>query len=123
MIALKRAYEAAAAGDGRRILVERLWPRGVKKTDLPLDGWMKEVAPSTELRQWFSHDPAKWVEFQKRYLAELRAHAAAVQPLLDAAARRGKLTLIYSSHDEEHNNAVVLKRFLEDRLKKKGKAA
>jgi uncharacterized protein YeaO (DUF488 family) len=123
MIQLKRAYDGAAAGDGRRILVERLWPRGVKKTDLPLDAWMKEVAPSTELRQWFSHDPAKWAEFQKRYVAELRAHAAALQPLLAAAAAPGKLTLIYSSHDEEHNNAVVLKRYLEDRLKRKKHAA
>ncbi|HET9784210.1 MAG TPA: DUF488 domain-containing protein [Terriglobales bacterium] len=123
MIQLKRAYDGAAAGDGRRILVERLWPRGVKKTDLPLDAWMKEVAPSTELRQWFSHDPAKWPEFQKRYTAELRAHAAALQPLLEAAGRRGKLTLIYSSHDEEHNNAVVLQHYLEERLKRKKQAA
>ncbi|MGH9484921.1 MAG: DUF488 domain-containing protein, partial [Terriglobales bacterium] len=72
MIQLKRAYEAPAAGDGARVLIERLWPRGIKKTDLPLAAWIKEAAPSTELRQWFSHDPAKWAEFQRRYAAELR---------------------------------------------------
>ncbi|HEY8055620.1 MAG TPA: DUF488 domain-containing protein [Terriglobales bacterium] len=123
MIQLKRAYDAPTAGDGRRILVERLWPRGVKKTDLPLDAWMKEVAPSTELRQWFSHEVARWPEFQKRYEAELRAHATAVKPLLEAAAAKGTLTLIYSSHDEEHNNAVVLKHYLEAKLKRKAHAA
>lgn len=122
MIQLKRAYEAAAAVDGRRVLVERLWPRGVKKTDLPLDAWRKEVAPSTALRQWFSHDPRKWPEFQKRYRAELRANPA-VQELLAEAARPGRLTLIYSSHDEAHNNAVVLKHFLESKLKGKSQAA
>lgn len=121
MIQLKRAYDAAASGDGARILVERLWPRGIKKTDLPLASWLKEVAPSTGLRQWFSHDPAKWAEFQRRYTAELRSHEVELAPLL-TAARNGTLTLIYSSHDTEHNNAVVLKHFLEGKLKK-GKAA
>ncbi|MGH9475135.1 MAG: DUF488 domain-containing protein [Terriglobales bacterium] len=123
VIRLKRAYEAAAKSDGARILIERLWPRGVKKTSLPLAAWAKEVAPTTGLRQWFSHDPSKWLEFQRRYTAELRTHAAELAPLL-AAARGGTLTLIYSSHDAEHNNAVVLKYFLEGKLKEKaGKAA
>lgn len=115
MIVLKRAYEPAAADDGARFLVERLWPRGVAKAALPLAGWAKEAAPSTELRKWFSHDPKKWPEFQKRYRAELRQHPEALQPLL-AAARRGRLTLIYSSHDAEHNNAVVLKQVLDSKL-------
>lgn len=122
MIHLKRAYEAAAAGDGARILVERLWPRGIKKADLPLASWLKEIAPSTGLRQWFSHDPAKWTEFQRRYRAELRTHEAELAPLL-AAARRGTLTLIYSSHDAEHNNAVVLKHYLEEKLPGRRRAA
>jgi uncharacterized protein YeaO (DUF488 family) len=112
MIALKRAYEPAARTDGTRILVERLWPRGIKKTDLPLDAWIKNAAPSTELRKWFSHDPAKWAEFQRRYRAELRSHPEALAPLREAA-HKGHLTLIYSSHDTEHNNAVVLRDVLQ----------
>ncbi|MGH9394582.1 MAG: DUF488 domain-containing protein [Terriglobales bacterium] len=112
MIALKRAYAAAAAADGCRILVERLWPRGIKKADLALAAWAKDAAPSTALRQWFAHDPAKWETFRRRYFAELRQHPQATAPLL-AAARRGRLTLIYSSHDTTHNNAVALKQFLE----------
>ncbi|MGH3183227.1 MAG: DUF488 domain-containing protein [Streptosporangiaceae bacterium] len=115
MIVLKRAYEPVAASDGARFLVERLWPRGVAKAALPLEGWAKDAAPSTVLRQWFGHDPEKWAEFQKRYRAELRSYPAALAPLL-AAAKRGRLTLIYSSHDAEHNNAVVLKQVLESRL-------
>lgn len=116
-IALKRAYDPAAKGDGARFLVERLWPRGVKKESLPVAAWLRDVAPSTELRQWFSHDPAKWAEFQKRYTAELGRHPAAWQPLLDAA-RRGPVTLVYSSHDQEHNNAVVLRAFLLGKLRR-----
>lgn len=119
MIALKRAYDDAAPGDGHRVLVERLWPRGVRKADLPLDGWMKEIAPSTELRQWFSHDPEKWPEFQRRYRQELAAHPEALEPLL-TAARRGPLTLIYSSHDAEHNNALVLQQVLHQKLQRSG---
>ncbi len=115
MLSLKRAYEPAGGEDGQRFLVERLWPRGVKKDKLRLTGWLKEAAPSTELRQWFSHDPAKWNEFRRRYFAELKAHPEAVQPLRDAA-KVGKVTLVYSSHDEEHNNAVALKEYLERRL-------
>ena len=118
MIQLKRAYTPAAASDGARYLVERLWPRGLKKESLKLEGWLKDVAPSTELRKWFSHDAAKWPEFRRRYFQELRADPAAWEPLL-AAARRGRVTLVYSSHDTEHNNAVALKEFLEQHLGKK----
>ena len=92
--------------------VERLWPRGVRKSALPLSAWLKEVAPSTQLRKWFSHDPAKWSEFQRRYRAELKDKQETWEPLLDAA-RKGTVTLVYSSHDTEHNNAVVLKEFLD----------
>ena len=116
MIQLKRARESADESDGLRYLVERLWPRGVKKTELPLDGWLKDVAPSTELRKWFSHDPSKWAEFRRRYSAELDAHADSWKPLLDAA-RHGRVTLIYSSHDAEHNNAVALKEYLDKKLR------
>ncbi|HET7752090.1 MAG TPA: DUF488 domain-containing protein [Terriglobales bacterium] len=118
MIQLKRAYEPASKTDGTRYLVERLWPRGVKKELLPVEGWLKDLAPSTELRKWFSHDPARWAEFRRRYFAELKANPQAWEPLL-AAARRGRVTLVYSSHDSEHNNAVALKEFLQQRLGKK----
>ncbi len=115
MIRIKRAYVPAARGDGKRFLVERLWPRGIRKTDLPLSEWLKDVAPSTELRQWFGHDPDKWREFKTRYFAELRQHPDAVASLL-AAARRGTITLIYSAHDEEHNAAVALREYLNRRV-------
>ena len=115
MIKLKRAYENASRDDGTRFLVERLWPRGVKKDALRLDAWLKDVAPSTELRQWFGHDPAKWSEFQRRYQAELNANAGALEPILKAA-RRDRVTLVYSSHDEERNNAVVLNAYVESHL-------
>jgi uncharacterized protein YeaO (DUF488 family) len=118
MIQLKRAYDAASKSDGTRYLVERLWPRGVKKESLRVQHWLKEVAPSTKLRKWFSHDPAKWPEFRRRYFEELKANPRAWEPLL-AAARRGLVTLVYSSHDSEHNNAVALKEFLQQRLGKK----
>ena len=85
MIKLKRVYDPAAAGDGKRFLVERLWPRAMKKTDLKMDAWLKDVAPSTTLRQWFNHDPGKWKEFQRRYSLELKSHADAIEPLLEAA--------------------------------------
>lgn len=111
MIRLKRAYDPADPADGTRFLVERLWPRGIKKASLKIESWIKDVAPSTELRKWFSHDPAKWDEFQRRYFEELRAHPDAWQPILQAA-RSGTVTLIYSSHDSEHNNAVALQEFL-----------
>ncbi len=115
MIQLKRAYEDASESDGARFLVERLWPRGVKKQDLKLDGWLKDVAPSSDLRRWFGHDPGKWSEFRRRYIRELEQHADAWGPLL-ARSRRGRVTLVYSTHDTEHNNAVVLKDFLQTKL-------
>lgn len=110
-IRLKRAYERAAAGDGQRFLVERLWPRGVRKADLRLDGWLKDAAPSPALRTWFGHDPAKWTEFRRRYFAELKRHEAALAPLRDAL-RAGPVTLVYGSRDTEHNAAVALRDFL-----------
>lgn len=116
MIQTKRVYEPAAESDGQRFLVERLWPRGVRKTALPLTGWCREAAPSHELRKWFSHDPAKWREFQRRYRAELDRQPACWQPLL-TAAEGGHLTLLFSAHDLEHNNAVALKAYLEEQLK------
>ena len=110
-IRMKRAYEPPALDDGARVLIDRLWPRGVKKETLALDEWMKEISPSTELRKWFGHDPALWPEFRKRYAAELRTHAELVESLR-AMARKGVVTLVYSAHDEEHNDAVVLQEFL-----------
>lgn len=115
MIRLKRAYEPAAASDGRRVLVERLWPRGVSKARLRLDEWAKEAAPSAALRRWFGHDPKKWPAFRRRYFAELRARPAGWRPLL-AAARRGRVTLVYAAHDVTRNGAVALKAFLDRRL-------
>jgi uncharacterized protein YeaO (DUF488 family) len=112
MIKIKRVRDPAQPGDGTRLLVERLWPRGVAKANLKLDGWFKDAAPSTELRKWFSHDPAKWNEFQKRYFAELKKHPEAWQPIIEAA-EKGTVTLLFSSRDAEHNNVVALKRYLE----------
>jgi uncharacterized protein YeaO (DUF488 family) len=117
MIQVKRAYEPPSKNDGARFLVERLWPRGVKKEDLHVEDWLKEVAPSTELRKWFDHDPAKWREFRQRYFRELSRHPDAWQPLL-ARFRRSRVSLVYSSHDAEHNNAMALKEFLESKLNK-----
>lgn len=117
MVYLKRVYEPAASADGVRFLVERLWPRGIKKEALHFDAWLKDVAPSTELRQWFSHDPAKWNEFQRRYFAELDSNAEALTPIRKAM-REGAVTLLFSSHDVEHNNAVALKTYLSRHHKK-----
>jgi len=113
---LKRVYDPAVSTDGRRFLVERLWPRGIRKANLEMEAWLKDVAPSTELRRWFSHDPAKWTEFQRRYCAELAANTPAWAPLV-AAARKGTITLLFSSHDTAHNNAVVLRDFLAKKLR------
>ena len=115
MIQLKRVYDKREPHDGVRFLVERLWPRGVRKTDVHMDGWQKDVGPSDQLRKWFSHDPAKWAEFQRKYFAELAQRPETWQPLLKAA-EHGTVTLLYSSHDTEHNNAVALKDFLETKL-------
>jgi uncharacterized protein YeaO (DUF488 family) len=112
MLRLKRAYEPAAPDDGERILVERLWPRGLTKARAAIDSWMKDLAPSPQLRKWFSHDPAKWKQFQQRYWKELQQHPEAVDQLLKKA-RRGRVTLIYAARDEEHNAALALKAFVE----------
>jgi uncharacterized protein YeaO (DUF488 family) len=117
MIRLKRIYETASNQDGKRLLVERLWPRGVKKTLARLDGWLKEVAPSPALRSWFSHDPAKWNTFRRRYYIELDGKPEAWDPIM-GAARHGRVTLIFSSRDIEHNNAVALKQYLDRKMKK-----
>lgn len=110
-IMLKRAYELPAKHDGQRILVDRLWPRGLARVKAKIDLWLKEVAPSTELRRWFGHDPEKWTEFKKRYRAELKNNPA--WPELQAFARQGNLTLVYAARDQLHNEAVVLKQLLE----------
>ena len=115
MIKLKRVYESMENDDGKKFLVERLWPRGMKKTALANAVWLKDVAPSTELRKWFGHDPKRWEEFQRRYRVELKEHQAVLQSILQAA-RRGTVTLVYSSHDTEHNNAVVLRNYLQRKL-------
>jgi uncharacterized protein YeaO (DUF488 family) len=112
MIRTRRVYDPPEPGDGTRFLVERLWPRGMKKEELPLDGWLKDAAPSDELRRWFSHDPAKWDEFRRRYDAELEGKPDVLQPLREAA-RQGNVTLLYSARDTQHNNAVALKEYLE----------
>ncbi len=112
MIRLKRAYEKPHADDGERILVDRLWPRGLTKQKARIDLWMKGIAPSSELRKWFGHDPSKWEEFQRRYTAELRQHADLIKEL-KRKARGATVTLIYAARDEAHNEAVVLKEFLE----------
>jgi uncharacterized protein YeaO (DUF488 family) len=115
-IRVKRIYEPASPHDGRRILVDRLWPRGVSKAEARIDDWLKEVAPSNQLRRWFGHDPAKWAEFERRYHGELAAKPETLAPLLDAA-RAGTVTLVYSARDTEHNQAVALQHELEDRLR------
>ena len=114
MICIKRAYEPRARADGRRILVERLWPRGMKKEDLHADAWMKDIAPSTELRQWFGHEVARWEEFRRRYQRELNAKRDTWTPVLEAS-KRGTVTLLYSAHDVVHNGAVVLRDYLTER--------
>lgn len=123
MIRTKRAYAEAEALDGRRFLVDHLWPRGVKKTALQVEHWPKEVAPSNQLRKWFGHAPVKWAEFKKRYFAELEQKPEAWQELL-AASRAGDITLVFGARDTQHNNAVALKEFLESRAKRqKGPAS
>jgi uncharacterized protein YeaO (DUF488 family) len=111
VINLKRAYLPPAPDDGFRVLVERLWPRGLKKEALALDLWLKDIAPSPELRRWFGHDPAKWEEFCRRYWAELAGRPATLA-LLREKVREGRVTLVYGSRDEEHNAAVALRKFL-----------
>ena len=108
---IRRVYEPAEESDGMRVLVDRLWPRGLTKERAKVDLWLKDVAPGTELRKWFSHDPEKWVEFQKRYRAELRAKGEALGMLKKLAAK-GTVTLVYAARDEKHNEAAVLQKIL-----------
>jgi len=117
MIKLKRVYDPVADDDGTRFLVERLWPRGIKKSDLQMQAWLKDVAPSSSLRQWFSHDPKKWNDFRERYFRELRSNVRALEPLM-AAAKQGTVTLLYSSRDSEQNNAVALRDYIEGQSRK-----
>ena len=111
-IRIKRIYEKPRKEDGRRILVDRVWPRGVKKERAGIDLWLKEIAPSTELRKWFNHEPAKWEEFRKRYRAELRRNGTAVRALR-RELEKGPVTLIYSAKDEAHNQAAVIREYRE----------
>jgi len=110
-VRIRRAYEAPSARDGARILVDRLWPRGLRKSDAAFDRWLKDIAPSTALRRWFGHDRSRWEEFRRRYKAELARKRALVEELR-ATARKGTVTLIYSARDEEHNQAAVLRDVL-----------
>lgn len=111
MLRIKRVYDPPARDDGFRILVDRIWPRGLRKEDAAVDLWLKDVAPSAALRRWFGHDPEKWAEFKRRYHAELARNRAALKPLEDAM-RKGRVTLVYGARDTEHNNAVALAAFM-----------
>ena len=122
MIKLKRAYEKPSRDDGLRILVERLWPRGLTKERAAVDLWLKDVAPSPELRKWFDHDPDKWEQFQKRYWKELEKNVEAVR-LLKQKGKQGTITLVYGARDEEHNSALALKQFLEGHTSAQGDLA
>ena len=116
MIKLKRAYDPPSDEDGKRLLVERLWPRGVSKAEAKIDEWMKEVAPSADLRKWYAHDAEKWPEFKRRYIGELEGHKSEVDEIRKMAS--GKVvTFVYAAHDTEHNSAVVLKEFIAGRKK------
>jgi uncharacterized protein YeaO (DUF488 family) len=115
MIRVRRVYDAIGFKNGPQYLVDRIWPRGVRKEALHLTEWRRDVAPSDELRRWFGHDPAQWGEFRRRYYEELDDKRQAWLPLLEAA-RQGEITLLYSARDTEHNNAVALKAYLEQRL-------
>jgi len=120
MITIKRVYEAPTRGDGTRILVDRLWPRGIKKEDAHVEQWIRELGPSDELRRFFGHDPARWEQFQKRYLAQLKQpQIKALLAELENIARSGPLTLVYSAKDQHHNQALVLKELLEKRLQER----
>ncbi len=117
MLRLKRAYEREVPSDGRRILVDRLWPRGLSKQKAAIDEWMKEIAPSTELRRWFGHNPRKWPDFQRRYRRELGAQAHLVRRIATLASR-GRVTLVFGARDEVHNDAVVLAAVVRARMKR-----
>jgi uncharacterized protein YeaO (DUF488 family) len=122
MLKLKRAYESVSKADGTRFLVERLWPRGLSKARVHVDAWAKDVGPSTELRKWFSHDPERWPQFKRRYFRELDTRPEAWRPIL-SKARRGVVTLVYSSRDAVHNNAVALQEYLRARAGRRGAAS
>ncbi len=112
MVKIKRIYDEPAPGDGRRVLIDRLWPRGISKDEAGIDEWLKEVAPSDELRKWFGHEPARWEEFRRRYREELKVHGEILERLR-SEARKGTVTLLFAAKDAEHNNAVVLKEMLD----------
>lgn len=116
-IMLKRAYDPPAKVDGRRVLVDRVWPRGMTKNELQLDDWLKEVAPSTDLRKWFDHDPAKWNVFSDRYFRELDERPEALEPLI-TKCREGTVTLVFGAKNIRYNNAVALKAYLERQIRK-----
>ena len=111
-IQMKRVYELPQSSDGKRVLIDRLWPRGLTKEKAKVDVWLKDIAPSTELRKWFGHDPAKWNEFKKCYYNELKMNSEVVTRLAEIL-KHGKATIVYGAKDEEHNDAVVLKEYLE----------
>ncbi|WEV52443.1 DUF488 domain-containing protein [Bifidobacterium sp. ESL0704] len=115
-IALKRVYEAAEDGDGYRVLVDRLWPRGISKVNAKLDLWLKEIGPSAQLRKWFGHDPAKFDEFAEQYRKELDANTETVDKLVSICREQPKVTLLYGAKDPQHNQAIVLKDYLDGRL-------
>jgi len=114
-VKLKRAYEPPAASDGTRILIDRVWPRGVDKANAAIDHWDKSIAPSTMLRNWFGHDPARWQEFRRRYTNEIRGHREQLDELR-ACAQSGRITLVFAAHDKIHNHAIVLRDILLDRI-------
>ncbi len=124
MINIKRVYDQPSQSDGKRILIDRLWPRGLKKEDAHIDEWLKEIAPSKELRKWFNHDPNKWGEFRKRFFTELLRKENMVTGIVDLA-RKGTVTLLFGSKEERFNNAVALKEYIDARMKvsKQKKAA
>ncbi len=115
-VSLKRVYERPSAADGKRVLVERLWPRGLKKEDAKVDEWLREIAPSTELRKWFGHDPEKWNEFKQRYWKELQKKSDIISKLAEEI-KESHVTFVFAAKDEQHNNAVALKEYVESRGK------
>lgn len=117
MVKIKRVYDPETPEDGKRILIDRLWPRGMKKEEAKVDEWRKEIAPSTELRKWFAHDPDRWQEFKRRYEQELKTKSEVLE-LLRKEATKGTVTLLFSAHDPEHNNAVVLKELIGPRARR-----
>ncbi len=115
MIKIKRVYDEPSRADGKRILIDRLWPRGLKKEDARIDEWIKEIAPSNELRKWFNHDPDKWREFKRRFFTELHGKQEVVDGII-SASRKGTVTLLFGSKEERFNNAAALKEYLEKRM-------